>query len=463
MKAFIKTVRTNVKSPDGETREWTIGKNTLLLGKNESGKSTIAEAIQLSLSGAVSGILLRPGEVKKGEDLASLIPPGTDTATSWIQFSDSTYAQWELTRGKRANRQGYIGGTVLPITDLKANLSGSADKALAFLFQAFGNKMTLKELVADTSTPDAVQDTLLEDLRNLLDTKEDILSENSEYSPENILACLDVVGKLKRNSRATAKALEQSLVHFSSSQSTDKMEIYAKWQNLFTSLRFEQLKKMYRDNEGLRSFCAQELEKIGSPEELQALPNSVEASKEVEALLEDRLKSEMAQRIRKDAMEEVRQGKSLDATEKMLREGMRKAAEELLPAYAARVNRFLPEGESFSCLVSSGKFYYGIHRNEHRGVLWPCGIVHRAMSGSTEVRVLAAMASALVVPSDEVPVLILDDRMWDMDTLRETMIALEDSPCQVIIMSTTRPKGKPRKKWTYVDVVEDAVILEPEQ
>lgn len=69
MKAFIKTVRTNVKSPDGETREWTIGKNTLLLGKNESGKSTIAEAIQLSLSGAVSGILLRPGEVKKEKTL----------------------------------------------------------------------------------------------------------------------------------------------------------------------------------------------------------------------------------------------------------------------------------------------------------------------------------------------------------------------------------------------------------
>ena len=84
------------------------------------------------------------------------------------------------------------------------------------------------------------------------------------------------------------------------------------------------------------------------------------------------------------------------------------------------------------------------------------------MSGSTEVRVLAAMASALVVPSDDVPVLILDDRMWDMDTLRETMIALEDSPCQVIIMSTTRPKGKPRKKWMYVDVAEDGTVPDSE-
>ena len=456
MKTFIKTVRTNVKSPDGETREWSIGKNTLLLGKNESGKSTIAEAVQLALSGAVSGLLLRPGEVKKGEDLATLIPDGRDTATSWVQFSDSTHAQWELTRGKRAKKSGYIGGKVLPITELKANLSGSTDKALSFLFRAFGTQMTLKELVEDTSTPDAIQDALLEELRLLVDTKEDILSENSLYSPENILACVELTGKLKRDARAKAKALERSLVHFSNSQTVDKLKLYEKWQELFVSLRFEQLKKMYRDNEKLRSFCAQELEKIGSPEKLKALRTSVDLSKEVEALLEEGLKVEMAKRIRADAMEEVQRSKSLDATEKMLREGVRKAAQELLPAYEARVNRFLPEGESFSCDVVSGKFLYGIRRDEHRGV--PCRIVHRAMSGSTEVRVLAAMASALVVPSDDVPVLILDDRMWDMDTLRETMIALEDSPCQVIIMSTTRPKGKPRKKWMYVDVAEDGIV-----
>lgn len=77
--------------------------------------------------------------------------------------------------------------------------------------------------------------------------------------------------------------------------------------------------------------------------------------------------------------------------------------------------------------------------------------IHVALSGSTESRVLGAMAAALTRPG--IPsVVILDDRMWDPVTLTKTLIALENCPAQILIMTTVRPKGKQRAKWTYIQV-----------
>ena len=64
----------------------------------------------------------------------------------------------------------------------------------------------------------------------------------------------------------------------------------------------------------------------------------------------------------------------------------------------------------------------------------------------------AAIVSLRAQGADYPAIIILDDRMWDMKTLAKTMAALENIDCQVIIMSTSRPKGKPRKEWTYVEV-----------
>ena len=452
----IVNIKTNIKSLDGESRTWNIGKNTLLIGKNESGKSTIAEAIQLALSGSVAGLLLRPGEVKKGEDLASLISPGNDSAEAQVKFSNGDSSRWSMTRGKRPKQEFDLSINAevgLPITALKAKLSGSSDKAIRFFFEAFGQKMTLKELTK-LAPPSAGE--FPPEILETFTTEE--TPRDFKHSPQSLLDILEKIASKKRNSRAKAKALEQTLTHFSGAQSVDKSEIYTAWKELFRSLHFEQLRKIYRNNEGLRSFCAQELEGLGSPQELKALNNSVEASEEVQALLEQKLMAEMAGRVRIDAREAVRWGAMFQAAEAIINGAIRETTKDLLPAYCARASRFLPEGESLFCSIESGKFYYGILRQEDRGVSWPCGVIHRAMSGSTEVRVLAAMAAALVLPTEGLSVLVLDDRMWDMDTLRETMCALEDAPCQVIIMSTFRPKGKPRKKWSYVNVAEDHYV-----
>ena len=58
MKKVIK-IRSNIKSPNGQAWEYELGDYNLLIGPNESGKSAIAEAVQLALSGSAYGLQVR--------------------------------------------------------------------------------------------------------------------------------------------------------------------------------------------------------------------------------------------------------------------------------------------------------------------------------------------------------------------------------------------------------------------
>ena len=58
----------------------------------------------------------------------------------------------------------------------------------------------------------------------------------------------------------------------------------------------------------------------------------------------------------------------------------------------------------------------------------------------------------LLFPTDSNDLIVVDDRMWDADTLKKTMTVLEKAPCQVIVMSTIKPKGRKRGAWTYIQV-----------
>jgi hypothetical protein len=122
-----------------------------------------------------------------------------------------------------------------------------------------------------------------------------------------------------------------------------------------------------------------------------------------------------------------------------------------LVRFGGTVTQYLPKDEEFEISVVGDSVAVGLLRN---------GETHTALSGSTEARTIAAMAAALMdyrhAKEGDAAVLVIDDRMWDAGTLARTMGALEDSPCQVLIMSTIKPKGRQRSGWTYVEVGTDA-------
>ena len=67
------------------------------------------------------------------------------------------------------------------------------------------------------------------------------------------------------------------------------------------------------------------------------------------------------------------------------------------------------------------------------------------------------MAAGLVITrrtweGDHPALIVVDDRMWDSKTLAKTMAALEKIDCQVLLMTTSKPRGKGREAWTYVNL-----------
>lgn len=121
---------------------------------------------------------------------------------------------------------------------------------------------------------------------------------------------------------------------------------------------------------------------------------------------------------------------------------LKKAGERLLgqqkAAFEARVSSFLPAAEALGVDLDASRV--GLMRGEK---------LHSAMSGAEESRVLLALASAQE-DGKSFSVLITKDRGWDAHTLHSTMLALADSPVQIIIMSTVEPE--PVEGWTMVNL-----------
>ena len=123
-----------------------------------------------------------------------------------------------------------------------------------------------------------------------------------------------------------------------------------------------------------------------------------------------------------------------------------------LQQYVKRVNKFLPKGDVFTIEYDKSTFLVGLERG---------GVVHHALSGSTEARVLAAMAAGLA--GTEPSIIVVDDRMWDTQTLAEMMNLLEQANSQVFIMSTLKPRGRQRSAWTYIEMSRDDNAMESEE
>ena len=87
------------------------------------------------------------------------------------------------------------------------------------------------------------------------------------------------------------------------------------------------------------------------------------------------------------------------------------------------------------------------HLDSLREVL--LGQIYRAISGSTEQRFLTALACAMAKEGD---LLVMADRAFDPETLTATMRALTKAPCQVLLTSPIKPKGRKPAGWHYVEL-----------
>tara|TARA_R100000808_G_C2155439_1_gene167918 strand:+ start:16497 stop:17822 length:1326 start_codon:yes stop_codon:yes gene_type:complete len=437
--SFVRVITTNVKSPDGLPRTTHLGQYTLLVGPNESGKSTIAEAVQLALTGSASGILYRDKPVKSGKFLGRLMPEGNASVKATAQLDTGEVAEWRLEAGKAPKNSGQM-GHALPINELKALMSSSDDTIRSFFYSEFHKSIDFD----------------WEDLLEALGAEfGESLSDRTQAKETDLNKLITLMGKKKREYSSLAssgkKMLEQKSI-----TAVSEADLTPLWEDLEKAQKLAKLRNMYQAyssgpgeadfKERAMGVVREQLQALGSPEELKAM-GSINVCRA-------RLLDKMRELSDYQSVIEIKQTTDGFSQEievySELEEGLKLVRAALLnknniwEKFSSKVNTFLPKGDVFQ-ISDSGGITIGLERE---------GGFHQALSGSTEARTLGAMAAALVsFRGEENPaVIILDDRMWDMKTLAKTMAALESIDCQVIVMSTSRPKGKPRKEWTYIDV-----------
>ena len=436
MKQVVK-IRSNIKSPGGRTWEYELGKHNLLIGPNESGKSAIAEAIQLALSGSAYGLFFRNAPVKSGSQLADLGHIGPEGLFAIATFDDGTTAEWSMAAaGKRPKVVGGV-GEALPISELRTALSGSAQRARAFflsrLLPSGVNRVELERFLHHPSL----------DLTLPLE----VLIPDMGPRPiagETLLSALSEAGTWKRNAKSDAKAAQDLLTTLSLAAKVDSKQLHGTYENLFKALKFEWIRKLVKDSE--ETYDKGTLTKmaltLGSKEELKSLKGSAEYADEIESMLVQQAAFKDAQSLTLKIRQHEKTAAEYDALIKGLERACAGLLEEPLKKYIKRVNRFLPKGDKFGIVYSEKEFKIYLERGKQE---------HVALSGSTEIRVLAAMAAALPVGEESIMV-ILDDRMWDADTLSKTLDKLQSAPVQIVVMTTIPPSGPKKEAWRHVEI-----------
>jgi ABC-type cobalamin/Fe3+-siderophores transport system ATPase subunit len=434
--SFVKTITTNIKSPDGQSRTFELGKYTLLIGPNESGKSTIAEAVQLALTGSAFGLLYRNKPIKAGNQLEVLRPEGAEVVYSQATLDNGESAEWILEEGKRPKRSGVEGYTI-PMNDLRAVMAGSDQSIRAFFYDRMIQKTDREH----------IRDALTDRLRDIFD---EYVSDEDWLSLTHVASA---IAKEKREESSKVKAAKQMLEHMDATYIDDNT-LSALWLQLGEAQRLERLKEMYKtyreeNEEGhVLNKIKASLASIGSKEKIQEMLSPEDAREQLESayLKIGKYKACLDMKNTVDWGEGVvdKLGKLEKALIEIVTSVMRDGG--MWERYSDNVNQFLPKGDEFT-VTDNGSLKLGLQRDNG---------LHTALSGSAEARTLAAMSAALIEESDSgkdnLSIIVVDDRMWDTTTLAKTMKELESVDCQVIMMTTQKPRGRQRETWTYVDL-----------
>jgi len=437
--SFVKEITTNIKSKDGNSKTFNLGKHTLLIGPNESGKSSIAEAVQLALTGSAFGMLYRNKPIKSGDQLSTLRPEGSEVVYAQAVLDNGESADWVLEEGKRPKRHG-VQGYALPMNDLKAVMAGSDATIRNFFYD---------NLIGQSINEDV--------LANLPEGMWGAFEEIAGAESVSVTSLITALGKRKREESSKSKAAQQMLELLNPEIVSDT-QLSTLWLQLAEAERLERLKEMYRtyrDSEGQVDESNPILEKIkaslksfGPKEKIQNMMTPDDAREKLEEAYAKKGEYQAALNAKQVVEDSKKYAQEIAELEKALINTIPALLKDqgAWKKYQKSVNEFLPSGDTFK-VIDNGSVKMGLARDNG---------LHVALSGSTEARILAAMSAGLLENlrenGDYPALIVLDDRMWDTSTLAKTMKELEKVDCQVIVMSTQKPRGREREAWTYIEL-----------
>lgn len=428
MDSYAIEVVSTLKSPDGLPYTVPLGKNTILIGNNESGKSAIAESIQLARTGSAFGLLYRDKPIRASNLLSALIPNKSDSAQVSVLLKNGEVCKWDLSRGSSAVRAGPT-GTVLSVAEIHSVMAASLETKVKFFWDCMLYKIEYPNLL-EKLAPHAQETLLL------------VWPVGKTVALSDLLG---KIGKLQREQSNTVKAGQIALESLGSVRSSSDEELHGVWDAMSRGLIRDIIKVMYRENKvdpslQLGPGIEYLVDYLGGKESLRRVVSSEDAGADLSDVLLHRRLSRAAVSAKNGELRAAELLESLKALRIAIIDIMITGINSASAKFIEKVSAFLPKDDEFIFEAGRQDFSIGLRRLEE---------THTALSGSTEARLLAAIASGLAEEDD---LIVVDDRMWDPATLRKTMIALEKSPAQVVIMSTIKPKGRKRGAWTYVRV-----------
>ena len=441
---YVKKLTTNLKTTGGVTVE--MGPRVLIVGPNESGKSAIAQSLLLATTGATSGLLLRKGSVRVGDQISTMRPADEARIEIRAELSNGDVAIFECEPGHKPkhSKPSSLG---IGVDEVREAFSGSPDTAKKFLVNAL--------ITVNIATSGVYNELKTDNLKALFN---EVIGDRKTLTGGGFIELMDSVLKTQKayKSRASASATVVGLLG-QSAQFTAARNVEVLWENsdaaVFAQWFKDQGKSLQTMAEEDRPAALGPLrwlsKTLGGKDALAAAKSKEEARNEIETALAGKAIFDFVKHTQKAVAVEEERAKDYKRLYDALLEYFDLYLSSIsIDTFIERVNNFLPSEEKF--ILDSDNMYFGLSRR---------GESHYALSGSTEARVLAAMCCALNGPG-KLSIVVVDDRMWDGMTLAKTLKALEKAPCMIVMMSTMLPRGRARASWTFIELAgtEDAPV-----
>ncbi len=437
---MIKRITTNVKNVRGTAQTWELGPKTLIIGPNEAGKSAIAQSVQIIAEGGAAGLLFRKGLVKLPAQLSSLAPQGQALSIE-AELVNGSIIRFTAEPGHKPKIEGarHLG---IGVEAVRAAFSGSADTARKFLAEQLADVIATPKADFYRAVPPTYKPKL-----------QQLWGDSDEGAAISFSELYDILQAIDEQKKAAAKAVEQGNLTIQAlgvgivPGSGALLDEYAE------RLRVATLADFFRAT----GPTAKAQSDAGDPKPLEAirwLASAIGGKSVLAAAAPGKTAAQdfvnLAGNVYVEKLADITRARIAEAAQEADAWGnfydlvhdftTTLVDTRLVPEFQARVTKFLPPGDTF--VLSPKNLFPGLMRN---------GRLHVALSGSTEARVLAAMTAALADPT-KLNVLIVDDRMWDSGNLGRTLRALGDAPCQVLVMSTLAPRGRPRAGWHVIEL-----------
>ena len=424
---YIKKLDLNLKGP---MRSYDLGQYTVLLGDPESGKSAIAQGLQMLADGCMADALMRKSPLRDKKRL-ELVAAGE---TMEIRGELNAGPLSLEVVGASAVRPPHM-DLPIPVQQLRDAFSGSPLTAAKFLVPFLVPHVDLSEEWCDA-------------LWAKLSAQHKLLPERPEWLHADQLSgqrALDIVNEMFSEAKKASDLNKPLLITLATLQKfRAPFGLSAVRKPYFLSMskrRLVALKSKSGDAD-MADWFGTEVKLLGGKEAIANIPDLDEVENHVVASS----LCEFAEAMERDSINIAAASKFYKALADALWAVLDDALVVALPAYFEKVEKYLLDGEKFR--LDPALWVPSLYRPARDE--W-----HSALSGCTEARVLGAMGCALAMRG-RLSIVILDDRQWSGQLLADQMRAYDGAPCQIIIMTTVPPKGRMRASWTVLDLNEQA-------